>query len=165
MNGQEIAPAIEQFERHVAELMQREDYDGAVLVLRGAQEERGLTVEELLLLARCLQLTTEEFDVSLDEVKAVYQQALVRGPDHLETLIDVGWYILAVEDSAEEALPYFERAVSLQVDLLAEAIEGKAKCLEELKSPEDALQFLDSAGDELEKAARLQEYRAFLQAV
>jgi predicted Zn-dependent protease len=86
----------------------------------------------LVLRAELIQLQDTCEGPTLDDVKADLEHAVELDPDSPAPLIELGHFLLAVEDDAEAAVPCFQRAVDLCVRLLKDAQHGRDQAHQEL---------------------------------
>ena len=83
----------------------------------------------LLLKAELVQLSESENVPPLSEAKKCLERAVELDANGPEPAIELGFYLLNVEDHAAEAEPYFDRAIDSCSRLLLEAIRGKAEAM------------------------------------
>jgi tetratricopeptide (TPR) repeat protein len=95
-----------------------------------------------VLKGRFIQLGSEAVACSLNDAEVSFLKALEIDEDYVPALVDLAWFYYAVMDDSTKALPLFERAIKVSIHQITEAVEGKMKCLEELRSPEEARGFL-----------------------
>lgn len=112
-------------------LADAEDWDGCLRLFSLLEKETPLTAHELVRKSACLQLGAELG--SLEQAEQALKAALELAKDYVPALLDLGWFHYAVQDDAETGLSYFAKAEQLSRASLQEALEGKGKCLEELK--------------------------------
>ena len=113
------------------DLFEAHDFDGVVRLLEEIKLRRPLDLPELLLLGRAIQLGSAE-TLTLEQAEASYAEILERDGDYVPGLLDMGWFLFAVQDDASRALPYFDRALELSKRHLEEAEDGKGQCEEEI---------------------------------
>jgi tetratricopeptide (TPR) repeat protein len=133
----------------LAELVRSERFDEAALYLSKLEEERRLTPAELVLKGRLIQLGSASNALSLEDAEAAFHSALSMDPDYVPALLELGWFLHAVEDDTTQGLSFFERALDVCRNQMSEAVRGKMECLEELESEEAAQKFLKKLRREL----------------
>ncbi len=69
---------------------------------------------------------------TLEDAKAALVSAVALDPDSPNALIELGYFVYAIEDDAKTAAKHFEKAVKLSADLFAQALVGHAEALSEL---------------------------------
>lgn len=121
------------------------------------ERERKLWPHELVEKARLIQIAPPRDALGLKDAEEAYRQALEIDDEYVPALVELAYYYWAVEDNAQAARPYFERAVSLCRSQLSEAASGVAGCLEELDSEEEARRYLRriAAGREVREVESL----------
>ena len=92
----------------------------------------------LVLWAGLVQLQDTEDGPTLDDAKAAYQRAVELDDQSPAPLIELGHFLYAVQDDAEAASKYFDKAIDLCKRLLKEALLGQAKALAELERNAEA---------------------------
>jgi tetratricopeptide (TPR) repeat protein len=132
----------EELREKLKPLVEGKRFDEALLVLSSVEQGRRLTTEELVLKGRCIQLSSGVGTPLLSEAERSFLEALRQDQDYVPALLELGWFYHAVEDDAEKALPFFEKALATSLGELKEAIRGKKGCLEELKSSDEAEAFV-----------------------
>lgn len=123
-------------------LVESERFDEALSVLSSVEESRPLTADELVLKGSYIQLSSGVGTPPLNEAEHSLLEALRQDQDYVPALLELGWFYYAVENDAEKALPFFEKALATSLGELKEAIRGKKGCLEELKSSDEAEAFV-----------------------
>jgi tetratricopeptide (TPR) repeat protein len=102
--------------------------------------------------SRCLQLTEDSDSHQFSDIEASLKQALAIDEEYIPAIIDLAYFHLNVLDDAGAAEELFERAINLCRDQITEAITGRALCLAEKESKEEALNFLlNAAGHTLDQ--------------
>lgn len=99
----------------------------------------------LVLRAELIQLQEDEKAPGLDEAKADLQRAVELDEESPTALIELGRFLSAVEDDAGSAAKCFDKAASLCVRLLKDALLAQAEVLAELDRREEALACLAQA--------------------
>lgn len=117
----------------LATLIAEERFDEVLLLMSAIEASRSLTLPELLLKGRSIQLASGKGTPPLSEAERTFLQILGQDGDYVPALLELGWFYFSVEDDAKRAMPLFERAISLSRSQLNEAIKGKEDCLEELQ--------------------------------
>jgi hypothetical protein len=129
-------------QERLAALIDKERFDEALSLISVIESARSLTLPELLLKGRCIQLASGTGTPPLSEAERSFIQALEQDAEYVPALLELGWFYFLVEDDAKKAMPMFERVLALSLNQLREAIRGKRDCLEELQSGELAEKFL-----------------------
>jgi hypothetical protein len=80
--------------------------------------------EALVLRGTCIQLIKEETHYELVDVERAYKRALELEPNFIPALTELAYFYLNVMDDVSQALPLFERALSLAKSTLNEVTEG-----------------------------------------
>jgi len=68
---------------------------------------------------------------SLADAKESFKRAIALNPNNVEAMIELGYFLYAVEDNAIDAKRHFRKAVNLLSKLNNEALSGIKKCVEE----------------------------------
>jgi hypothetical protein len=126
----------------LAVLIQEKRFDEALSLISSIEKSRNLTFSELLLKGRSIQLASGNGTPPLGEAERAFIQILEQDGDYVPALLELGWFYFAVENDAMRAMPLFERAISLSLEQLKEAIRGKKECLEELRQGEENDKFV-----------------------
>jgi tetratricopeptide (TPR) repeat protein len=116
-------------------LVEAENFDECLLVFGELAEVRPLHPQELVQYSRCMQLGTGAVG-TLEEAEELLRKALEIEEGYVPALLEMGWFLHAVRDQSEQALPYFERALREITALAEEAGRGKQECLAELSAAE-----------------------------
>jgi tetratricopeptide (TPR) repeat protein len=125
------------------ELSRDEKFEDALLEIE-RMENSGLMSPQLFVLkAECIQLLRGENKYSLEDVENALLAAVTEDCGYADAHIELGWFYYAVLDDAERALPFFQQAFELAKPQITAASMGIAKCLSEIKSPEQAINYLD----------------------
>jgi tetratricopeptide (TPR) repeat protein len=99
--------------------------------------------ELLVLWSDLLQLQEEDKGPSLEAAKAALQRAADLDDQAPQPLIELGYYLYALEDDNKGAAKLFDRAISLSRRLLEDALVGKVKALEDLGRGEEAWKYVE----------------------
>jgi tetratricopeptide (TPR) repeat protein len=126
--------------REVWLLAKERSFDEVLDRLRNIEQERNLSPGELVLKARCFQLSEKRG--SLADAQGALERALEIDPYYVPALMDLAWFHHAVEDDSGKALGLFEKVVALARQQVVEAVVGKARCLDELSSRDEADRFV-----------------------
>ncbi|HEV8578938.1 MAG TPA: hypothetical protein VGX68_07615 [Thermoanaerobaculia bacterium] len=146
------SPEVKTPNTELRRLLQAGSYDKALEELRGIEERRSLSPHELVLKGRCLQIGSGSTS-ELQEAEQAFREALTIDQDYAPALLELAWFLHAVEDDSTKALPLFERALEITKRQLIEAARGKYECLEELQSQEASDNFLQRLRRELASTA------------
>lgn len=119
------------------ELAESEDWDGCIRLFEALEQEGPLSAHELVQKSACLQIGSEELG-SLEGAEEALLAALDLARDYVPALLDLGWFYYAVQDDAETGLTYFQRAEEISRRTLAEALNGRNKCLEEIQAEQSS---------------------------
>lgn len=111
-------------------------------LIRRSEKQTRLIPSELVLKGGLIQLTPDDGTYELSDAEAAFVQALELDPDYIPALIELGSFYYSVEDNPAKASELFERAVRLGREQLTEAVIGLTGCLEEIRSREEAIKFL-----------------------
>ena len=125
--------------------------DEALALLRRREKARALSASELVSKGMLLQVARDEHD--LGEARSALEEALKLDDEYLPALLELAFFYHMVDDDSARALPLFEKANEISLASLAEALEGTARCLEELESPEAAERFLARAKEGIDVEA------------
>jgi tetratricopeptide (TPR) repeat protein len=96
----------------------------------------------LIMWADLIQLQEKEEGPSLAGAKAAYQRAIDLDDNSAEALTEMGLFILAIEDDAQAAIPYFEKAAAVCRKFLEQALLGHAEACAELEQQSGATKIL-----------------------
>jgi len=110
-------------------LMQQNEYASALDVIRKAELSGEPTSELLVWEARLLQLGDEG---TPEEVEEILRRAIKLEPGFVEAHVELGWFLLNVQDSASLAQDAFRQALKLQVETNSEIVLGLLKCSQEI---------------------------------
>ena len=111
------------------ELFRAKRFDEALAGLEKAAPE-SLSPQLLVLRGRCIQLANGSA-LPLEEAKKSFRAALELDERCIDAWIELGHYVLCVEDRAEEAADIFRKAAQILSACNGEIAEGLARCLEE----------------------------------
>ena len=118
--------------------------DEALHELASVEKEHSLSIDVLIIKGACIQLGSGTAPYTLSDAEAAYKKALEIDPENLEALIEVGYYYFVMDNRADIARPYFDKALSIARIRLSEAIKGIAECISET-APSEALGFIEQA--------------------
>lgn len=110
-------------------LMKARKFDEALGRIEEAGEE-ALSPQLWVVRGRCIQLG-EGKGVPLEEAKKSFRRALELDGRCLEAWIELGYYVLCVEDDAREAHGIFRKAAELLEEFGGEIEKGIRMCKEE----------------------------------
>lgn len=113
----------------IKSLMKSRRFDEALSRMDELGED-SLTPSLWVLRGRCIQLA-EGTSFPLDEAKKSFQRALELDEHYLEAWIELGYYMLCVEDNAKEARAIFQNARRVLAGYEEEIQEGLRQCEEE----------------------------------
>lgn len=133
-------------------------YDDLVTLISEMKAKGCLHPELLNLKARCIQLSEQPISAGLEEVQKSLETAVALDKTYFPAYVELGYFQLNVMDNAETALPLFEKAIEIINQIATEAILGKAKCIAELKSKEDAFSFVEQAKKDIIEADKMEEF-------
>jgi tetratricopeptide (TPR) repeat protein len=88
--------------------------------------------------AQLIQLQESESGPGLDEARAMLARAADLDEESALPLVELGFFLFAVEDDAAAALEFFNRAESTLVGLLKECRKGKRAAVAEASETEEA---------------------------
>jgi tetratricopeptide (TPR) repeat protein len=132
----------------LANLVRDGKYDKALELLDRAEDERKLSLPELVTKGMMIQVASESRSHHPAESRQAFEAALAIDENYIPALLELAFFNHMVEDESAEALPLFEKAIDLSLRHLREAVLGKMKCLEELESLEVAIAFLRQISQE-----------------
>ncbi len=133
----------------------KRDFKGILKVLAVIESQGDLSADQLVLKGRSIQLARGDAGVSLKDAEEAFASAVRKEPSHVPALLELAWYYYAVEDAPSRALPLFEKATEIARDRMVEAVDGRAKCLEELESEAAARSFVVDFREEVVEALHL----------
>ena len=113
---------------------------------------RPVNTRLLVLRGILIQLGEDEQGPELREAKRSFAEATQLDNRSPEPLVELGHYLLAVEDKPREALARFERAARLAGEFLNDSLEGMASCLLELGRSREARECLAKAASMKDKS-------------
>jgi predicted Zn-dependent protease len=116
-------------------------FAGALTQVERLLEEWPSNPHLLVLRAELVQLQDTCEGPTLGQAKDDLERAVELDPDSPAPLIELGHFLLAIEDDAEAAVQCFQRAMNLCVRLLKDAQHGRDQARQELGQvrPEDPL--------------------------
>jgi tetratricopeptide (TPR) repeat protein len=121
-------------------------YKDALSLIEKAEGGAGFTHPSILVWkSRCLQLAEDSATHKFSDIEASLKQALAIDEEYIPAITDLAYFYLNVLDDAGAAKELFDRAINLCRDEMTEAITGRAQCLAEKESKEEALNFLLNA--------------------
>ncbi len=106
--------------------------DEALSILRKLESSERLSIDELVVKSQLIQQAETAPGYELEDAKRALLAALDRDSSYPPALIEMGHYCWVMDDDAGEGLKHFNKAIEAIEGLLAEAREGRAKCLEEI---------------------------------
>jgi tetratricopeptide (TPR) repeat protein len=101
--------------------------------------------------------TAETASYGLPDAEIALETALAIDDEHVEALIELGYFRYLKMEKEEEAISLFEDAIHICKRELAEAIEGYAKCLRVLKGENAALNYLATVKDTIIDISELEK--------
>lgn len=110
-------------------LFRAKRFDEALAELEKTSPE-SLSPQLLVLRGKCIQLANGT-PLPLEEAKKSFQAALKLNERCMDAWLELGHYVLCVEDHAEEAAVIFRKASQILSDCNGEIAEGLRLCLEE----------------------------------
>ena len=117
-------------------------YQEAIALIEKVEQEGLITPDVLVWKGRCLQLIDEESSYQLSDIESTFKEALEIDAEFTPAIIELAWFYLNVLDDASKAIPLFDKAINLHKQLITEAVSGMAKCLLEVKTKEEAREYL-----------------------
>ena len=120
-----------------------EDFDEALAELKKIEDNQPLYPNILVLKGICIQLGSENSPYELYDAEAAFKAAIEIDKNCFDALIEIGSFYNTNEGNPEKALPYYEKALEIAQSQFTEAIQGCAECYSEIKSPEDAFEFIE----------------------
>jgi tetratricopeptide (TPR) repeat protein len=133
-------------------------YDDLVTLISEMEAKGCLHPELLNLKAQCIQLAEQPILAGLEDVQKSLEQAIALDKTYFPAFVELGYFQLNVMDNAELALPFFDKAIEIINRIATEAILGKARCVEELKSKEDAFRYIEQAKKDIIEADKMEEF-------
>jgi tetratricopeptide (TPR) repeat protein len=130
-------------------------YEEAVATIEREQPAHGCCADLLVWKARCLQLGEL---AGPEQIELTLQAAIACDEDNASAWTELGWFLLNVQDQAEQAQHAFGRALAIQAKENTEVLVGLVKCAKEIrpKTNRDQLKHLLLTslvnGKELEEA-------------
>jgi tetratricopeptide (TPR) repeat protein len=130
----------------VRKLWREQQFGSALEEVNRLLEERPDNAPLLVMRAELIQLQDDEEGVpTLDDARADLKQAVALDETSPTPLIELAYFLFAVDDDAESASRYFQRAIKLGQSLLKEALVGQAEALSELGRESEAIDCLIQA--------------------
>jgi Flp pilus assembly protein TadD len=106
-------------------------------------EERPDNAQLLVMRASLTQLQDDEDGIpTLDDARADLKRAVALDEDSPTPLIELAYFLFAIDDDAESASKYFQKAIKLCQSLLKEALLGQAEACSELGRESEAVDCL-----------------------
>lgn len=104
-------------------------YDEAITAIEQEEPAEGCCADLLVWKARCLQLGER---ASPEQVEATLRAAIACDEDNANAWIELGWFLLNVQDSPDRAQSAFKRALAIQAKENTEVLVGLVKCAREI---------------------------------
>jgi len=128
-----------------------------ILNLLEKSKDKIIYPEIYVLKGTCIQLGDLENKYQLSDVELAYKNAIAIDSEYIEAWLELGWFYLCVNDDAIHAVNFFKKAsdiayskvVNMEINeeyyskQMTEAIIGEARCLIEIVSIQEALNFLE----------------------
>ena len=115
------------------DLTLKESYEAILTLLAQYEKYYELPPNLLILKGNCIALCSAG-SYTLSDVESAYREALRVDEDNIDAYLELGWFFLHVQDDAQTAQPFFERAFELSRKYLVSSLAGMNQCLAELKS-------------------------------
>lgn len=138
----------------VQELTRENKNDAALELIRRTETVENVSPERLVWKSRMLQLVDQS---SPEEVEATLKNAIRLDPSYAEAYIELGWFLLNVQDSPTLAYDAFRQAFELQVATNSEIVLGLLKCSKEVKLGQTASTLKDALLESLVDAKTIDE--------
>ena len=104
---------MRKFLKEIRILCQKEKFEQALKKIERVESEYQLIEPEYYVYKSiCIQLTKNK-NYSLPDAEKCLKRALSIDENHINTIIELGWYNLNVKNNAQKGLDYFERALKL----------------------------------------------------
>jgi len=129
----------------VKELFKNKEYDKALIELQLVEKDFSIPLPPNIYVLKgvCILLGKDiNAPLELKDAEEAYLKALEIDSEHINALLELGFFYMNVEDDAGKALSQFKKAFTLSRSQFTEAIQGYAECLNELESKEKALEFI-----------------------
>lgn len=110
-------------------LYQSKRFDEALSLIE-KNGEGFLSPQVLVLKGKCIQLAADTTHPLIDAKKA-FQSAIELDETYADAWIELGYYVLCVEDNAKEACKIFEKAGQILSGCRDEILQGYKQCMEE----------------------------------
>ncbi|MFT0214073.1 hypothetical protein VQ643_15970 [Pseudomonas sp. F1_0610] len=121
--------------------MKEKNYDEALSLIKELEENTKLNSSMLAVKGMCMQGSDSE-SYSLDDIRNIHQEAVDMDPFNVNALIELAYFYYAIDDDAKKAENYFATAIEKARARITEAVIGRAKCIAEITSSKDAINFL-----------------------
>lgn len=119
--------------KRILALYREREYETALRLLLEHPEVR--SPDLWVAMGDCLQLSRQ--DGSLHDVESCYKAAIKGSAEHLEAMMELGWYFQNVWDDPLTGMKWFRRVEKIARRRLKEAQEGLRRCkLDVESSPE-----------------------------
>jgi len=141
-----------------AEFSRQGKYEDLVSLISKMEAMGCLHPELLILKSRCVQTTKLPISAGLEEVEKTLKEAVSMDKTYFPAFVELGYFKLNVLDNAAEAIPLFDKAIEIINSIAAEAILGKANCISELKTKEEAILFIESAKNNIIESKKMKEF-------
>lgn len=142
-----------------ADLLTKQGKYDDLAALISEMESKGCLHPELLnLKALCIQTTEQPISAGLEDVQKSLEEAIALDNTYFPAYVELAYFQLEVMDNAEAALPIFEKAIEVINRIATEAILGKASCVAELKSKQEALQYIEQAKQDIIEADKMEKF-------
>lgn len=128
--------------REIRSFLEAGDHEGLLRFFWTLSPDAELGPSELVAKGRAILLGPEENPFSLEDAEQAFSLALDLDPTYLPALLELAWYYYAVQDDPRRASPLFVQALESSRRQLTGAAQGQAGCLAEVKSAEEAADFL-----------------------
>jgi tetratricopeptide (TPR) repeat protein len=113
----------------IRELCDKNQFDEAVNVIESAEPDQGCCADLLVWKAKCLQLGEK---ASSEVVQDTLKKAVACDQESSDAWMELGWFLLNVQDQPQEAQAAFTRALSIQAKANTELLTGLFRCAQEL---------------------------------
>lgn len=119
-----------------------EKFDEACEEFKNGESKSMPSASLLVKKGMCILLSSEKSPYSLRDAEVAFKDAIKKDENCIEAYVELAYFYLNVNDQAETAIPYFEKAIEISRKSASEAIGGIGLCISEIKSPEIALDYL-----------------------
>lgn len=120
-----------------------EQFDKALEILNVMEGVQALPPHILTRKGIAILLGRDSGGMKLEDAEQAYRDAITLDDEYIDGYLELGYFYLNIQNDADRAMPLFAKAIELCKKTGTQAVSGLAHCVEELKSPTDALQFLD----------------------